>query len=330
MKRILTRIIPWLITALALWYAFHDVEWSVLLSHLGDIHLGWALLAIALTITSYVLRSARWQLLFPRPVLSFAQAYRVLIMGFFMNNVLPARAGELVRAHLGAKTAGLTRTQVLATVVAERLVDGLVLSFFFVIFAVGLGDSGIGTGLLWVAVAFGAVGLGILGVLILRERIITFAGRFLTRIDNKASRYTFDRLQLFLGGLTPLTHRARAPHIALWSIVIWSIELGVYASVAFAYNVPLSLAQSVLFMVAVNFSSLIPAAPGGIGVIEAVGSKVLQSVGIQQELALTMVVTQHFIQYAMVGIPGIFLLLTWKESRRHISDLHDEQLHEPA
>lgn len=324
MKRVLARTIPWIITALALWYAFHDVEWAVLFAHLGDIDPAWASLAVALTVGSYALRAYRWQLLFPEPLLTYGQAYRVLIMGFFMNNVLPARTGELVRAHLGAKAARVSRTHVLATVVAERLVDGLSLSLLFALFAVGMGDSSIARGLLWVAIGFGIIAFGVLGVLVFRRKILYFATRFQNRVDNRASRYTVSRIELFIAGLDPLARPSRAPLIAVWSALIWGVELAVYSCVAIAYAVPLTLPQSVLFLVSVNFSSLIPAAPGGIGVIEAIGSKVLQSIGIQQELALTMVVTQHIIQYLVVGIPGILLLLTWKESRKQLSEIEHE------
>ena len=55
----------------------------------------------------------------------------------------------------------------------------------------------------------------------------------------------------------------------------------------------------VIFLVTVNFSSLIPAAPGGIGVIEAVTKAVLVSVGVDPELALALVITQHVMQYLM-------------------------------
>ena len=85
-----------------------------------------------------------------------------------------------------------------------------------------------------------------------------------------------------------------------------------YWSVSRAYGESLTLPLCVVFMVAVNFSSLIPAAPGGIGVIEAAGTAVLVSVGVEREHALTMVLTQHVIQYLVVGIPGALAVLTWK------------------
>ena len=80
-----------------------------------------------------------------------------------------------------------------------------------------------------------------------------------------------------------------------------------------AFQAPIDISGVVLFMVAVNFSSLVPAAPGGIGVIEMVGSLALSSIGIDREHALSMVLTQHAMQYLIVGIPGAYVLLTSRE-----------------
>ena len=76
-----------------------------------------------------------------------------------------------------------------------------------------------------------------------------------------------------------------------------------------------------LFLVAVNFSSLIPSAPGAIGVIEAVTTAVLMSLGVEKEHALSMVLTQHAIQYLVVGLPGVVMLFTWK---KHIKDSEND------
>ena len=77
-----------------------------------------------------------------------------------------------------------------------------------------------------------------------------------------------------------------------------------------SFSADLSFLACVVFMVAVNFSSLIPAAPGGIGVIEAVATAVLVGIGIEKELALSMVITQHAIQFMMIAIPGLIIFLS--------------------
>ena len=310
---LLRYVLPWTITSVALYYAFRSVEWDTLISHIVGVDPAILLLAVAFTCLSYLFRARRWQIFFPNPVLTFPEAAKVLVLGFFMNNILPARAGELVRAHVGSRVSGETRTLVLATVASERLVDGLTLSLFFLVFAIGLAGPEVSGGLLYVAALFGFVALGVGAAIFFRTWILGVLQRLKTRLNHKAAGYVLDRVAVFLNGLAPLYTKAKLPKIALWSIVIWSVELCVYIVIAAAFGMQLSTSVAVLFMVAVNFSSLIPAAPGGIGVIEAVASSVLVSQGIDREVALAMVICQHVIQYLVVGIPGVAILFTWRK-----------------
>jgi dolichyl-phosphate beta-glucosyltransferase len=97
--------------------------------------------------------------------------------------------------------------------------------------------------------------------------------------------------------------------LSVMSFIIWGVELLVFVAIARAYQVDLSIAGFGLFLAAVNFSSLIPAAPGGIGVIEAFATAALVHIGVEREAALSMVATQHLMQFLVVGVPGVFLLL---------------------
>jgi uncharacterized protein (TIRG00374 family) len=318
-KKTLKILICWGITILALYYALRSTDWGEFWSHVKEADKLWLLLAVGLTGCSYVFRSRRWQFLFPeKSVIGIFDSWRVLKLGFFMNNVLPARAGEIVRAHMGSKTTGLTRTLVLATIASERLLDGLALSLFFVIFSLGLGKEELSTELLYVAYVFAAASLAVGIILFFREPIFKFIERINGRFGGKAATYTLQRVKIFIEGLAPLFQKNRIGIIVLWSIFIWFVELGVFTAVGVAYGVHMEMPFYVLFMVAVNFSSLIPAAPGGIGVIEAVVKTVLMSVGIAPELALAMVITQHVIQYTVVGIPGAAIMLTWKEKLQEV------------
>jgi uncharacterized protein (TIRG00374 family) len=326
MKRLLVRtILPWLITLAALYLAFRGVEWEAFWSYLRNAQPLYILLAIALTTASYWLRAARWPLLFPHVIFPLLSSWKVLVLGFFMNNILPARAGELVRAHLGAKVLSRPRTLVLATVASERLADGLTISLFFVLIIGFLGrgslDPDIADNLLYVSYLFAAVALGVIAVLSMRDSIVNLIQRFSNRLDRKASTYALSRVQVFIDGLSPLRTPQRALRIALWSCLIWGIELAAFAAVSKAFGGTLSLSGTVLFLVAVNFSSLIPAAPGGFGVIEFIAKSVLVSAGVANpELALSMIITQHVIQYAVIGIPGAFLLSTLRSQLNDMAD----------
>ncbi len=325
MKKILLKTLPWIITIIALYLAFKGVHITEVTETILAGNPLWLALAVVFTIFSYVLRAYRWQFLFPSKVISFSNAYKVLILGFFMNNILPARAGEIVRAHLGAKFTNTKRTLVLATVASERLTDGLMLSIMFVIYVLLTPKEAISNGMLLVAGMFFIATFMVLLLLLLRKRIFGYAENLANRFNNKAILYAVDRFQVFINGLAPMFNRRRLPITAALTIIIWTIELLAYYFIVRAFSAELSLFSCILFLAAVNFSSLIPAAPAGIGVIEAVASGVLVAHGLDKGLALSMVISQHLIQILVIAIPGTYFAITLKKHLNSIStETNDE------
>ena len=245
--------------------------------------------------------------------MNYGNATAVLILGFFYNNILPARAGEFVRAHLGAKVSKQSRTLVLATIASERLIDGLSISILFVIFSLRMEDSPLAHKLFYVAMGFAGVSIAVLITIFMRTKFLLLIESLQAKNVSEKLLGILTKVHIFLEGLSPLSSIKRAPVIYGWSAIIWLNELFVFFLVNKAYGTNLSLSQTVFMLVAVNFSSLIPAAPGGIGVIEAVGTAALVSMGVPKELALITILTQHLIQYLVVGLPGAFLTITWKK-----------------
>ena len=315
MRRPMRIAFLWSITLLALYYAFRLADWHELKNALFSADPYSLIGTIILTCFSYLFRARRWQHLFAEHTISYINAYKVLILGFFMNNVLPARAGEFVRAHAGSRVSGQTRTLVLATIASERLADGLSLSLMFVLFAAGLGGEKLSTELLVVAGMFGVVAMGVAAVLLARNHIFSALEKARERTKNRYIEYILQRAGVFVEGLKPLFTPGKVPVLVLWSTVIWFVELNAYIFIGQAFGVNMPLSYFVLFLVTVNFSSLIPSAPGAIGVIEAIASAVLVSVGVDRELALAMVVSQHVIQYLVVGVPGAAIMLSWRRGR---------------
>src|SRR6478672_2019376 len=69
-------------------------------------------------------RGLRWQrLVHPIKAVSYLPMLGYLLIGYLMNNVLPARLGELVRSHYLGDREGISRASALGTVVVERVVD---------------------------------------------------------------------------------------------------------------------------------------------------------------------------------------------------------------
>src|SRR5690606_21146000 len=76
-------------------------------------------------------RAQRWAVIL-RPIAPLGQreAASLLTIGLAANNVLPARTGEIVRAVLLKRQRGISGFAVLATIIVERIMDGLVLALF--------------------------------------------------------------------------------------------------------------------------------------------------------------------------------------------------------
>ena len=295
------------------WWVFQSVETDQIYEKVRNVHKGYLLAAFLVTFCSYVLRSFRWPFFFEKNPPNFRSSFDCLIIGFFMNNILPARIGELVRAHLGGKATNQSRSTVLATIAGERLADGLMISMLFaVLFSIGSAGehSGNVKEIYLVAYFFLFATLGTLGVLICRRKVFALLEYLQTVMPGNLSNYTLQRVRFFIEGLTPLLRPGRVAVLGILSLSVWLIELSAYFFVSKAFHYPMSIGGLSLFLAAVNFSSLVPAAPGGAGVIEVFGTLALERIGVDRETALSMVASQHLIQIIVVGLPGSILFFS--------------------
>jgi len=301
-----------LVSVLSIAWLSHEVEQDELFKKISSINIWWIVSAIFLTIISYLVRSYRWRYFFSEGKPNYSSLYKTLILGFFFNNVLPARMGELARAHLGGKELKERRTTVLATIAGERLADALAISLLFATFFISFSNTQeqqSGTEILLVSGLFTIAGFGAVLVITFRHLLFSLLDRLSAQFKNKVITYTFSHVKNFVDGLEPMLRHQKLLPITALSLIIWGIELGVYASVAQAFKQEMSLGGLGLFLAAVNFSSLIPSAPAGIGVIEAATTVALSKIGIERETALAMVATQHLIQFGVIGVQGLYLFL---------------------
>ena len=116
----------------AFYYTLRNVSMDELIASFKDIDLIYIVPSIGLTLLSYVTRAYRWQVLLrPFTQISISDIYAPLWIGF-MGNLLPARAGEFLRAYLVGKKQGITFAGALSTIIVERLFDLIMLLMLFV------------------------------------------------------------------------------------------------------------------------------------------------------------------------------------------------------
>ena len=132
MKKARQLLIGLAIAAGALYYTLRNISLDELIASFKEVELVYILPAFGIIILTYVVRAYRWQIL-QRPFkqIPVKEIYAPLMIGF-MGNILPARAGEFLRAYLVGKKHGITFAGAFSTIIVERLFDLVCLLILFV------------------------------------------------------------------------------------------------------------------------------------------------------------------------------------------------------
>ncbi len=132
-----------LISAFFLWLAFRNVDFKTLWVTLASINYWWTLPFVVVTLLSMYVRTMRWHyLLLPSYKIPTSRLFSPLMMGFAFNGIFPARAGEFARAYVLGKKEKMPFSSAFATVVVERILDGLTMLFLFAVTLMFLPEFG--------------------------------------------------------------------------------------------------------------------------------------------------------------------------------------------
>ena len=250
-------IIGVVISFAGIYWAFKDFVIFDFKQSIQQIDFVYFLLATIFLWGSVWLRGIRWKWLFNDSASpSVASLYRAELIGYFGNNVLPLRLGEILRAYIVGKENNLPKSFVFGTVVLERLMDMFALIFFGIIllFLYPFEEGWVGDYIL----KGGSVILIVIFVLIIISRFK------LKSTENKILRI-FNQI---MDGLLSIRKKSIIP-VVISSILIWSIYLLDVHLIQRAFQFNLSWTQSLAILVISSLVLSIPSAPGMIGTFHA-------------------------------------------------------------
>jgi len=300
-----------LFALICLYYAFRGIS----LSDLGSVLLRarpWPILiAVTIYLFGYYLRSERWAILM-RPIrpLSASVLFWPLIIGFFANNILPLRMGELVRAHISGTKFKISRTASLGTILLERICDTLSFLTTFLVASLFYPFPRYMEKGAWLL--GGACVVVIITLILIRMHELAFH-RILDRTPLSTNWKA--RIRETTGQIIHSTSGITQPRFVvealLLSLVIWVIEGTILYLIASAFLVDLKYAGAFFFLFALGLSVTLPQAPGYVGTYELFGVTALSLLGIPKAQGLPVVLAIHGIQFILITFLGIFGL--WKE-----------------
>jgi glycosyltransferase 2 family protein len=291
-----------LITLLAFWFLARAVDWGQFLATLASIPL-WILgLNVAIYLISMVARALSWHALLQHKV-SPGRAVLALNEGYFLNNVLPLRLGELGRAVLLGRRSQLGTFHILSTIVVERSYDiAIAASLLLLVLPQVLR-------LEWAR----PVAILLLAVIVAGLVALYLAARYRAWLEGRLAawsarihliRWFLPAVHSLLDGFSVLT---RFRYFALsFGLLALSWGLAIFRDWALiqqlAPGAPLWWAA--LAISAANLGGALPSAAASLGVFEAAAVSALSLVGVSPEsgLAYALIVhVTHLISSSLIG-----------------------------
>lgn len=224
--------------------------------------------------------------------------------GYLGNNVLPARAGELIRAIYVGKENNISFSFTLATGLVERFMDliALVIIGSIALASAGIISDQIVTPLKVISV-IALAGLG--GILIapyLGNKLTSLVSS-LPGVNHRVKERVGKFLKQFFRGVEALHHLSRAGMFILFTSIIWAMDGVGVVILARSLHLEITLTQSFLLLAGLGLSSAIPSTPGYVGVYQFVAVTILKPFGIANTDSLALII---FLQAA-----NLLLVVFW-------------------
>lgn len=326
-------IIGTIISIVFIYLALRKVDYSELWAVVSGCKWEWLIPNIILVVGVMWVRAWRWQLIL-KPVgdVAFSRVYSSTMIGFMVNNVLPARLGEIARAvSLGIK-ANLSRSATLATIIVERIYDSFtLLLFLWLVFAFSRISELTEVGRVrYVGWIFLAINVALLVILIILQVKNEAAVRWIRKVSRRFS----PRIQNLAGEITEKFARGLRMHhnvpttigVAGSSLIIWFI-LGIsnyFVLLALGFD-HLPVEASFVVLVVVSLMISVPSSPGYVGVFHWGVQVSLRIYGLNDGQALAVAIVLHAAQYIPITLLGLYHL-----RREHLTLSHVGGGEEPA
>jgi uncharacterized protein (TIRG00374 family) len=296
------------------------LDWGQVLASVRGANAGLFTLAFLVFYGTFFLRALRWKALLgnvgyshaaDRPMPSAFGLTRIMYLAWFANCVTVARLGDAYRGYLLKKATGVSFAVTLGTVLAERLLDLLVLAAtmgagVMVLFGGSLptqASQALAAGLVLSAV-------GVVGLLAVRRFRWAFELVLPKRLHAHYFRLEHGVIDSF---------RSRLPLLVAYSVAGWVMEGMTLYAVAAAVGAPVSVAGALVVALAASLLTTVPITPSGLGLTEAGVLVMLGWMGLDAPTASAITFLFRVINYWSIVVLG-FLLYVFSRNTNQLKE----------
>jgi uncharacterized protein (TIRG00374 family) len=302
--KVLSILAAFVLAAVLLYFSLRGIDWRGVWKLLQGAKPAYLAVACAVSTLSLLLRAVRWRILLRSegPV-TVHDAFWATCAGYFGNNFLPARGGELIRTYMIHSGSGLSNAYVLTTALSERVADAITLVGISAVALLTLPEQ---QGWLAHAAKPSAVlcGCGFLG-LALAPRF-SFAGDwFIDRLTPHAIREKLHAiLEHIILGIRAFHDGRRLAGFAAMTVVIWSNDAVFMMLAARAIDLKIEVTVAYLLLAGLGLASALPSTPGYVGIYQFVAVSLLVPFGMSRTDAVGYILLAQALPYLVVGALG--------------------------
>jgi hypothetical protein len=296
---------------LFLWLALQNADLKQIPTIASSLRFSFLLLMSASLMLEHIFRAWRWQIILANRELSLKHSYFGLILGYLFNNLLPARAGEFLRAWYLKKREIAPAGEAFGSVVIERFLDGIVIVTFIVISLFSFNATPLIRKASFSAIVFYCLVLLAIALMQFQRTLFEkITDGILSIFPEKIAVLCKHARNSFINGLTLISKPANFFKAIILSFVGWGLSLLTLYLCLQMFNLDLGLKEAILLISVLSIGSMIPASPGMIGVYEFCCVLVLNGMlKLSPEVAATFGLVSHSFGYFYVLIAG-FIVIT--------------------
>jgi uncharacterized protein (TIRG00374 family) len=320
LRKYLKFILLLLFAAFLLWFFGRNLDWAEVGNSLRRADPLDLSLAVIIICIGYFLRAVRWNvLLAPLTKSSLRELFATTTVGYAAIFFI-GRAGEIVRPMwLPMRDRRVRPGTALVTIGMERIFDLASLICFFSVSLIWFNapsghESEFASIKLIGNLMFGAVVLGIVGLIIFQRRSEPFIKWFSRITDRKFIPARIRSIILSLMRQLATSLKVLGSWQEIFWVTFWTIALWLAISVPTwlvlrAFDLPLSFVDSIFVMGVASMGSLVPTPGGAAGAFHAATAGSLLLLGISQDTAAAVSIIMHLVYFAPAIVFGLYYFL---------------------
>ncbi len=292
-----------------LYYSLRGIDWPQVWQILSRADLMFVSLALLISTVALFFRAFRWRILLQSQApVKLGTAFWATSAGYFGNNFLPARAGEIVRTMMVSSASGLGRTFVLTTALTERLADAITL---VIISSVVLLTLSVKPG--WIdhaAKPFAILGFGGAFAILIVPKLEKLWHAIIMRLPlpHGIQQKLIKVLEQIHVGLRTFHDGKRLSGFIGVTMIIWFCDALATLVGMHALGMSTTIPVALLLITGLGLGSAMPSTPGYVGIYQFVAVSVLVPFGFSRTNAIAYILLAQAMQYVYITFWGLIAI----------------------